>query len=64
MKVEIKRKTGEIITYDKAYEVYSRGPHDKYCVVTYPDDIDHGVEAEMIYRTETIECIVITFKGE
>lgn len=61
MKVTIKRKSGEIITYDKAYEVYSRGPHDTYCVVNYPDELDKGVEAEMIYRTETIESIVITF---
>lgn len=61
MKVVIKRKSGEIISYDKAYEVSSRGPHDKYFIVTYPDELDNGVEAEMIYRTETIESLVITF---
>lgn len=63
MKVVIKRKTGEIITYDKAYEVYSRGSEDKHCIVVYPDELE-GVETEMIYRTETIESITLTFNSE
>jgi len=60
MKVLIKRKSGETIAYDKAYEVYSRGSEDKHCIVVYPDELE-GVETEMIYRTETIERITLTF---
>lgn len=64
MKVTIKRKNGETITYNRAYEVFGRGAHDELFVVLYPDELDHDVEAEMEYHTDTIDSVVITFTGE
>ena len=64
MKVTIKRKSGEIITYNRAYEVFGCGQHDEKFVVLYPDELDHGVEAEMEYHTDSIERVEITFTGE
>lgn len=64
MKVNIKRKNGETITYNRAYEVFGRGQHDEKVVVLYPDELDHNVEAEMEYNTDTIDSVVITFTGE
>lgn len=66
MKVIIKRKNGETITYNGAYEVYGRGLDvvDEFLVVHYADELDHYVESEMEYRTETIDSVVITFTGE
>lgn len=68
MKVTIKRKSGESIIFNQAYEVFGRGLDvvdgkviDEFFVVLYPDEIDNHVEAEMAYRTETIENVVITF---
>lgn len=64
MKVTIKRKNGETITYNRAYEVFARGKHDEKFVVLYPDELDYNVEAEMEYSTDNIERVVITFRGE
>ena len=64
MKVNIKRKNGETITYKRAYEVFGRGKHDEKVVVLFPDELDHNVEAEMEYNTDTIDSVVITFTGE
>lgn len=64
MKVTIKRKNGETITYKRAFEVFDRGKHDEKFVVIYPNELDHNVEAEMEYNTDTIDSIVITFTGE
>ena len=64
MKVTIKRKNGETITYNRAYEVYGRGKHDEKFVVLYPDELDHDVEAETEYTTAKIDSVVITFTGE
>lgn len=64
MKVTIKRKNGETITYNRAYEVFGRGKNDEKFVVIYPNELDHNVEAEMEYYTDTIDSVVITFTGE
>lgn len=64
MKVTIKRKNGETITYKRAFEVFGRGKHDEKFVVIYPNELDHDVEAEMEYYTDTIDSVVITFTGE
>ena len=56
MKVKITRTNGEIITYNRAYEVYERG---ESIVVVYPDELDHNVEAEMEYQEETIKAVEI-----
>lgn len=64
MKINIKRKNGETITYNRAYEVFGRGKHDEKVVVLYPDELDHNVEAEMEYNTDTIDSVVITFTGK
>lgn len=37
---------------------------DSFIGVVYPDELDHGVEAEMEYHTDSIARVVITFKGE
>lgn len=63
MKVKIKRTNGETITYNRAYEVYERGRFGEFLVV-YPDELDHNVEAETKYTTDTIDSVVITFTGE
>ena len=63
MKVTFIKKDGEKIVYNKAYEVYQRGRHTKYIVVLYPDEIDHNVEAEMEYRRDDLDSVVITFEG-
>ena len=44
MKVTIKRKNGNTITYNRAYEVFGRGKHDEKFVVLYPDELDHRYE--------------------
>ena len=64
MKVTIKRKNGETITYKRAFEVFGRGKHDEKFVLIYPNELDHDVEAEMEYNTDTIVSVVITFTGE
>lgn len=64
MKVTIKRKNGETITYNRAYEVFGRGQHDEKFVVLYPDALDHNTETETEYNTDTIDSVVITFTGE
>lgn len=64
MKVVIQRKNGETIIYKRAFEVFARGAHDELFVVLYPDELDHGVEAEMEYHTDTIDSVVISFIGE
>lgn len=66
MKVKITRTNGEIITYNRAYDVYERGMFGEFIVIVYPDELDHNVEAEMEYREETIDHIEITpdYKGE
>ena len=63
MKVTFIKKDGEKIVYNKAYEVYQRGRHTKYIVVLYPDEFDHNVEADMEYRRDDLEKVVITFEG-
>lgn len=37
---------------------------DSFIGVAYPDELDHGVEAEMEYHTDSIDRVVITFTGE
>lgn len=66
MKVKITRTNGEIITYNRAYEVYERGMFGDFLVVVYPDELDHNVEAEMEYRAESIKTVEIIpdYKGE
>ena len=64
MKVNIKRKNGETITYNRAYEVFGRCKHEEKVVVLYPDELDHNVETETEYNTDTIDSVVITFTGE
>lgn len=59
MKVKITRSNGEIITYNRAYDVYEHGILGEFIVVVYPDDLDHNVEAEMEYRAETIKNVEI-----
>ena len=64
MRVAIQRDNGETIIYERAYEVFGRGKHDEKFVVIYPNELDHDVEAEMEYYTDTIDSAVITFTGE
>ena len=64
MRVAIQRDNGETIIYEHAYEVFGRGNHDEKFVVIYPNELDHNVEAEMEYYTDTIDSVVITFTGE
>lgn len=61
MRVVIQRDNGETIIYERAYEVFSRGKNDETFVVIYPNELDHNVEAEMEYYTDTIDSVVITF---
>lgn len=74
MTVTFIRKDGERKVYKNAYEVYehkqfidNHGEFEEvaaYITVVYPDELDHGVEAEMDYHTDSIERVVITFTGE
>ena len=64
MRVAIQRDNDETIIYERAYEVFGRGKHDEKFVVIYPNELDHDVEAEMEYNTDTIDSVVITFTGE
>lgn len=61
MKVSIKRKNGEDIDFERAYEVYGRGQHDETVAVVFPNELDHNVESVMEYSTDKIEWIEITF---
>lgn len=61
MKVSIKRKNGEDIDFERAYEVYGRGQHGETVAVVFPNELDHDVEAVMEYSTDKIERIEITF---
>lgn len=61
MTVTFIKKDGNEIVYKNAYEVYQRGRHTKYIVVLYPDELDHNVEAEMEYRRDDLERVIITF---
>lgn len=64
MRVAIQRDNGETIIYKRAYEVFARGMNDEKFVVIYPNELDHDIEAEMEYYTDTIDSVVITFTGE
>ena len=61
MNVTVKKKTGEEVNFDNAYDVYYHEAATKSVVVLYPDELDHGVEAEMEYRSDDIDRIIITF---
>ena len=74
MTVTFIKKDGNKIVYKNAYEVYehkkfidNKGVYEEiaaYITVVYPDELDHGVEAEMDYHTDSIDRVEITFTGE
>ena len=75
MTVTLIRKDGKTIVHNNVYDVYElkryvedrnlkRSLTGTYIGINYLDDLDHYVEAEIEYNTDTIDSVVITFTGE
>lgn len=65
MLVEVIKKSGKVDKYKNVYDIYYLPTEEgKKIIITYPDELDYGVEAEAEYSAEDLNKLVVTYPGE